>query len=57
MPLTAGQQQVQQQQQDPIIQMQQQELQIKDAEQKRKAAKDLADVALRKKRKKRFNGE
>lgn len=42
------QQQAQQQAQDPIIQMQQQELAIKQAEQQRKAAKDAADIELRK---------
>ena len=40
-------QQNQQQSQDPIIQMQQQELQIKAAEQQRKAAKDLIDAQLK----------
>jgi hypothetical protein len=44
-----AQQQAAQQAQDPIVQMQQQELAIKDAEQKRKAAKDVADIALKKK--------
>ena len=44
----AAQQQAQQQAQDPIIQMQQQELQIKAQEQQRKAAKDQADIMLRK---------
>lgn len=44
----AAQQQAMQQAQDPIIQMQQQELAIKQAEQQRKAAKDAADIALRK---------
>lgn len=43
-----AQQQAMQQAQDPIIQMQQQELAIKQAEQQRKAAKDAADIALRK---------
>lgn len=42
----AAQQQAQQQAQDPIIQMQQQELQIKAAEQQRKTQKDQADAAL-----------
>ena len=42
-------QQAQQQAQDPIIQMQQQELQIKAADQKRKEAKDQADIALKNK--------
>ena len=43
-----AQQKIQQQQQDPIIQMQQQELALKAAEQKRKADKDAADIALKK---------
>jgi len=43
----AAQQQAQQQAQDPIVQMQQQELQIKQAEQQRKAAKDAADIQLK----------
>lgn len=52
--LMQNQQQVQQAQaqaqaQDPIIQMQMQELQIKAAEQKRKEAKDQADIALKNK--------
>ena len=42
----AAQQQAQQMAQDPLVQMQQQELQIKGMEQQRKAAKDQADVAL-----------
>ena len=42
----AAQQQAQQIAQDPLVQMQQQELQIKGMEQQRKAAKDQADVAL-----------
>jgi hypothetical protein len=42
-----AQQQAQQQAQDPIVQMQQQELQIKAAEQQRKAQKDAADVQLK----------
>jgi hypothetical protein len=42
----AAQQQAQQVAQDPLVQMQQQELQIKAAEQQRKAAKDQADIAL-----------
>jgi hypothetical protein len=42
----AAQQQAQQQAQDPLVQMQQQELQIKGMEQQRKAAKDQADIAL-----------
>jgi hypothetical protein len=41
------QQQAQQQAQDPIVQMQQQELQIKAAEQQRKMQKDAADVQLK----------
>jgi chaperonin GroES len=43
-----AQQQAQQQAQDPIIQMQQQELAIKQAEVQRKAQKDQADIDLRK---------
>jgi hypothetical protein len=43
----AQQQQAQQQAQDPLIQMQQQELQIKAAEQQRKAQKDLVDAQLK----------
>jgi len=46
----AAQQQAQQQAQDPIIQMQQQELQIKQAEQARKAQRDQADIALENRR-------
>jgi hypothetical protein len=42
----AAQQQSQQMAQDPLVQMQQQELQIKMMEQQRKAAKDQADTAL-----------
>jgi hypothetical protein len=42
----AAQQQSQQMAADPLVQMQQQELQIKGMEQQRKAAKDQADVAL-----------
>jgi hypothetical protein len=42
----AQQAQAQQQMQDPIIQMQMQELQIKQAEQQRKAQKDQADAQL-----------
>jgi hypothetical protein len=42
----AAQQQAQQQAQDPIVQMQMQELQIKAQEQQRKVAKDQADAAL-----------
>ena len=40
----AAQQQAQQQMQDPVIQMQMQDMQIKQAEQQRKAAKDQADM-------------
>jgi hypothetical protein len=43
-----AQQQAQQQAQDPIIQMQQQELAMKQAEIQRKAQKDQADIELRK---------
>jgi hypothetical protein len=43
-----AQQQAQQQAQDPIIQMQQQELAIKQAEVQRKAQKDQAEIDLRK---------
>jgi hypothetical protein len=42
----AAQQQAEQKAQDPIVQMQQQELQLKAAEQQRKAQKDQADAAL-----------
>jgi hypothetical protein len=42
-----AQQQAQQAQQDPIVQMQQQELQIKMAEQQRKAQKDQVDAQLK----------
>jgi hypothetical protein len=45
--MEAQQQQAQQQMQDPVIQMQMQELAIKQAEQKRKADKDAADIMLR----------
>jgi hypothetical protein len=41
------QQQAQQQAQDPLVQMQMQELQIKAADQQRKAQKDQADIALK----------
>jgi hypothetical protein len=41
-----AQQQAQQMAKDPIVQMQQQELMIKQAEQKRKTDKDIADIAL-----------
>jgi hypothetical protein len=43
----AAQQQAQQQAQDPIVQMQMQELQIKQAEQQRKAQKDQVDAQLK----------
>jgi hypothetical protein len=43
----AQQQQQQQQAQDPIVQMQMQELQLKAQENQRKAAKDQADVAIK----------
>jgi hypothetical protein len=43
----AQQQAAQQQAQDPLIQLQQQELQIKMADQQRKAAKDQADLQLK----------
>ncbi len=43
----AQQQKAQQQMQDPIIQMQQQELALKQADQQRKAAKDVADIQLK----------
>jgi hypothetical protein len=43
----AQQQQAQQQAQDPLIQMQMQELQIKQADQQRKAIKDQVDAALK----------
>jgi hypothetical protein len=43
----AAQQQAQQQAQDPVIQMQQQELQLKGQEQQRKAAKDQTDAQLK----------
>jgi len=42
----AAQQAAQQQAQDPVVQMQQRELQLKVAEQQRKAQKDQADAAL-----------
>ena len=42
-----AQEQAQEQAQDPIVQMQQQELAIKQAEQQRKAKKDAADIALK----------
>jgi hypothetical protein len=44
----AAQQQAMQQAQDPLLQLQQQEVQIKQADQARKAAKDMADVELEK---------
>ena len=43
----AQQQQQQQQAQDPIIQMQQKELQLKEEDNKRKVAKDQADAAIK----------
>jgi len=43
----AAQQQAQQQTQDPLVQLQQQELQIKMAEQQRKVAKDATDAQLK----------
>jgi hypothetical protein len=43
----AAQQQAQEQMQDPIVQMQMQELAIKEEEQKRKAAKDSTDAQLK----------
>ena len=43
----AQQQQQQQQAQDPIVQMQQKELQLKEQDNQRKAAKDQADVAIK----------
>jgi chaperonin GroES len=43
----AQQQQIQQQMQDPVIQMQQRELEIKEADLQRKAEKDKADIALK----------
>jgi ribosomal protein S11 len=42
-----AQQQAQQQAQDPLLQMQMQELQLKAQDQQRKAAKDQADAALK----------
>jgi hypothetical protein len=45
----AAQQKAQQQAQDPIIQMQQKELAIKEQDVQRKAAKDMADVQLKSK--------
>ena len=42
-----AQQQAQQQAQDPLVQMQMQELQLKQAEQQRKQAKDAADIKLK----------
>jgi hypothetical protein len=44
----AAQQQAMQQAQDPLLQLQQQEVQIKQADQARKAAKDMADTELEK---------
>ena len=46
----AAQQQAMQQAQDPLLQLQQQEVQIKQADQERKAAKDMADVEIEKQR-------
>jgi hypothetical protein len=43
----AAQQQAQKQAQDPLVQLQQQEVQIKAAEQKRKVAKDQTDAAIK----------
>ncbi len=43
----AAQQQAQQMQQDPMVQLQQQEMAIKQAEQQRKAAKDQVDAELK----------
>jgi hypothetical protein len=42
----AMQQQAQQQAQDPLFQLQQQELQVKQADVQRKAAKDQADIQI-----------
>jgi hypothetical protein len=44
-----AQKQAEQQAQDPLVQMQMQELQIKQADQQRKAQKDQADLALKQK--------
>jgi hypothetical protein len=46
----AAQQQAMQQAQDPLLQLQQKEVSIKEADQQRKAAKDMADVELEKQR-------
>lgn len=46
----AAQQQAAQQAQDPLLQLQQKEVSIKEADQQRKAAKDMADVELEKQR-------
>jgi hypothetical protein len=46
----AAQQQAMQQAQDPLLQLQQQEVQIKQADQARKAAKDMADAEINKQR-------
>jgi hypothetical protein len=46
----AAQQQAMQQAQDPLLQLQQQEVQIKQADQERKAAKDAADIEIEKQR-------
>lgn len=43
----AAQQQAQQQAQDPLVQMQMEELEIKKAEQQRKQARDMADIKLK----------
>jgi hypothetical protein len=48
--VAAAQQQAQQQAQDPIVQMQMEELQIKKAEQDRKSQRDQADIALENRR-------
>ena len=46
----AQQQQAQQMAQDPLIQMQQQDLQIKQSEVQRKAQKDMADIQIQQER-------
>jgi hypothetical protein len=43
----AAQQQAMQQAQDPLLQLQQKEVSIKEADQARKAAKDMADAELK----------
>jgi len=43
----AAQQQAQKQMQDPLVQIQMQELQIKQADQQRRAQKDMADIQLK----------